>query len=69
MRVLVGLFCLLIGVPEQGEADEIRKARYAEYRAVVAEAATSHPQPGSAVSDLPDDVRAALDGWIERHST
>jgi len=55
-----------MGVPDQDDADDQRKARHEEIRAIVCNAAADGGSPADPPSgNLPEDVRAAIDTWLK----
>ena len=64
MRILVSIFCLLVGVPDPDDGDGRRRARLEESRVIVANAADATPPSEARAGDLPGEIRAALAAWL-----
>ena len=64
MRILVSIACLLVGVPDQDDGDDRRRAQLEESRVIVANAASAAPPSKAPAGDLPEEVRAALAAWL-----
>ena len=69
MRVLLSILCLLIGAPDQEDADERRKDRLEASRAIVSAAADAAPLGERPVGDLPGDIRIAIEAWAQARTS
>jgi len=65
MRAVLALLCLFTGLPDDASAEALDgQAKTDRYRALLSELASSGTPPGlKAATDLPDDLKQAIDTW------